>query len=764
VTTDSSARQVVVVEPRPASWLTHHAASELAEYIRRMTGSAVIISGTPPESNDRMTVIELSLGSGAERLRSLPGAENAERLRDGFVISSQGPRRLTIAAVAPEGLLYGVYEYLERCCGVGFFWDGEHIPERVDVPVDGTDMAVLPRWPIRNYSLPDGWGLAKYYMHFRTQEHRKLTAEWLAKRKVNLSILGFGPSIALAGESAARVFGLDDTRPDNFTIDGYPGVLDYPATARTKLIKDYLDYCRRLGIRFIYGFCYGHVPHQFRDQHPEYRYVGNLYDGIAAIHPDDPACERWMRRFSSDIIATYGTDHLYHDVPYAENTADDDLDQSFRLKLNASLHLAKLYRELDESAIWSMDTWDITFMRTFHKGPLVWTPERVEQYFKSLPLDMMLIYDTWGDEKPSYKETDYYYGARWALGVLHSFQGDDHPHGDLADIIRRIQDLSADPKASNCQGIYVVAESTGHNIVFFDLLTRLAWNPDCVTLDDHLSGFARRRYGGELMLPALELLVRAVYSGGGRWPIYKKLGCHAGPSFWWPVFEEKEVEDDGYAALPNEIGLLRQVVESALEHRERLRGNPLYVIDVSDWCRTYLNYVFNWAVLDAYRGLKAGDVERLRSSAQAARECLKHIEDILSTRQEFSLSAQIDRCMKVPGTNPYLPWYMKKHAVNVLYATNENYEQMHWFYAPRIEVYLREIEKRAMHAVKSINWSDVEERLGQIEKRWLDGDITVPEKHRFGGTTMEAVEQAACAVNSTSLRIMSQEHQARNHL
>ena len=89
---------------------------------------------------------------------------------------------------------------------------------------------------------------------------------------------------------------------------------------------------------------------------------------------------------------------------------------------------------------------------------------------------------------------------------------------------------------------------------------------------------------------------------------------------------------------------------------------------------------------------------------------------------------------------------------------------MHWFYAPRIEVYLREIEERAMRGVKSINWSDVEERLGQIEKRWLDEDISVPEKHRFRGTTMEAVEEAARATNSTSLRIVSRACGATDHL
>ena len=72
---------------------------------------------------------------------------------------------------------------------------------------------------------------------------------------------------------------------------------------------------------------------------------------------------------------------------------------------------------------------------------------------------------------------------------------------------------------------------------------------------------------------------------------------------------------------------------------------------------------------------------------------------ILSTREDFSLQKQIDRVMQVPGANPYLPWYMKQHCVNDLYSSNEVYEQLHWFYGPRMEVYFSELEKRAAGAL-----------------------------------------------------------------
>ena len=194
-----SVARVVVVEPARKVWLTHHAATELARYVRQMTGAPVGVTTKRPRSSTGVTILTLSVGLGAEPLRKLPGAVDPERLRDGFVIASTAPRELRIAATQPVGLLYGVYDYLERFCKVGFFWDGDNVPRRADLPVAGIRAVELPRFALRHFGLSDGWGLAKFHHHFRTTADRHRILDWMAKRKINITHLGFAPTIAGSG-------------------------------------------------------------------------------------------------------------------------------------------------------------------------------------------------------------------------------------------------------------------------------------------------------------------------------------------------------------------------------------------------------------------------------------------------------------------------------------------------------------------------------------------------------------------------------------
>jgi len=738
--------KVCIVRPDRGPRLVQHAADELARYVGQMTGGGVTIAKEAPKAAERPTTVILSVKPAADRLTSLSGADDRRRLRDGFWIHSSGNGQLEITATQPIGLLYGVYEYLETCCGVGFFWDGDHVPKRSALPIGDIDIAQAPRWPVRHFGLSSCWGLAKWHHQFRTMAHRKQMIEWMVKRRINRTHHFFGPTIAASGQPAVDVYGISDTEPDNFTFAGWPGCLGWPAKVRTQIIKDQLDYARQRGMTWIYYLAYGNLPHQFRQTHPQYKYVGQLGYSATVLYPDDPQAARWSKAFYQAIIETYGTDHIYQDCPFVESTGATDAEKSFQLKLTAAREMCKVFKALDDQAIWESDAWD------FGALPHVWTAERIKRYFKGLPQEMMLIYDTAGLGNPFYKRTNYFEGTPWALGILHSFQGDDHLHGDLAHAIGAIQALSKDPKADKCVGIYHVPESTGHNVLFFDLTCHLAWRPDALTLADYLRDYVKRRFGEKdlpRMLPAVQALVGAVYSGGrgaGVMPIYQKLGCHYGPREWWPIVDDRKVKNDGYDNIAKVIPDLRRAIRLALACRDTQQDNPLYVNDMVDWTRTYLAHVFNWAVLDAYRALNQGKAKRVAASVAMARRCLKHIEAILSTRPDFSLQAQIERAMKVPGANPYLPWYMKQHCVNDLYSANEVYEQLHWYYGPRMAVYLGELEARAARGVKTITWKDVEARCGAIHTRWLEKDIAVPTEHRFKGTTMAAVTAAMTAI------------------
>jgi len=734
--------RVTIVPPRGGGWLGDHAVAELTRYTAAMTGVTPRTRPQPPDAGPDEVVITLSLGTATRTLAALPGGDDPQRRQDGFVIRSAGRGRVEIAAERPIGLLYGAYTYLEDCCGVGFFWDGDYVPQRSDLPTADLRIAQVPRWPLRHFNFAFGWGLTKWHNQLRPAAERRRLLDWMAKRKLNLSAQVFSPTIAHSGTAAARVFGLDDRVPDNFTFAGWPGCLDFPAEVRTRLTKNWLGYGRRLGIRWIYYLAFGQLPHQFRETHPEYRYVDNLGYSATALYPDDPEATRWMQAFYGELIRTYGTDHLYLDSPFVESSGAADPEESFSLKLAAAQRMCDVFRALDSKAIWGSDSWD------FGALPTVWTPERIARYYAALPREMMLVYDTAGVENPFYQRTNYFGGTRWALATLHSFQGDDHLHGDLQHALDAIQQVSRDPQAGNCQGIFHVPETSGHNVLYFDLTTHLAWQPDGVTLPGYLRQYVRRRFGeadADRMLPAVQALVRAVYQGGGTVPVYHKLGCWYAPE-WWPIVDEHRSDSDARPGLLVSARELQQAVDLALECEATQGRNPLYVNDLVDWTRTYLAHLCNWAVLDAYDAFGQGDTARLHRSADLARQCLHHVEAILSTRPDFSLQAQIERVMSVPGTNPYLPWYIKQHCVNDLYSANEVYEQHHWFYAPRLEVYLGELESRAARNVRTIAWTDIADRCSAIQDRWLNEDIAVPAEAKFAGTSMEAVRAAVAAL------------------
>ena len=317
-----------------------------------------------------------------------------------------------------------------------------------------------------------------------------------------------------------------------------------------------------------------------------------------------------------------------------------------------------------------------------------------------------------------------------------------NPEPQLSGKQKLIDKLEKSKKATIINNAQV-PEITGHNLLYFDAVSELAWDPDGFNLDDFLAQYAARRYGkeeGKRLTPALEALTKAVYRGGGWMPIYKKLGCWYG-SWWWPLVGEKEV-DEKPEPMPAEFEYLRMAVEQALARASHCQDNPLFVTDLADWTRTYLQYVFNWSVLDAYRALRQGDAKRVHSDSATCRAVLKQLKAILSTQPSYHIQPQLQRVMAVPGVNPYTEWYIKQHQINDLYASNEIFEQLHWYYGPRMEVYLDKIEALADRGETKVEWGDIQADCDAIQQRWLNESIEVPRIEWFQGTTVEAVQAA----------------------
>lgn len=740
-----------VIVPVAASPVVRHAGEELAKYLRKMTEVPVSVGAS---DGDAPAVFVLGGPGSNPTAKALldsgklvePEEWTSETSPDAFYLRSvenDGKCYVVLVGKSDVGVLYAAYDYLERYGGCGFFEDGDFVPHKAP-KIARVDHFTSPRFSIREFhaDLCASFGLKKFHFIHRTMEDWIPFYDWLAKRKINLSLALTFVNGALGGDAIETGFGVKDDQPGERYGGGWPSGWTWPVKERTRIMRKRLAYQRSLGVKHLYGFIFGQTPVPFKKAHPELKWVEVSYEH-ALLHPDEPLAYELTKKFYQACVDLYGTDHFYTDTPYSECAGVDDLDASLKLKIDAANKACRIFKEIDPQAVWLCDSWDFSAL------PALWTPERKKKFFASIPKEMTFFFDAATDLNPWYDRTEYFYGVPWGIGILHSYQGDDHLHGDLAGLIRTVQKAADDPKSEKLRGYFNITELHAANILYWQLSTELEWNPRGVTLEGYLRDFAVRRYGDASytkMRQALDQVVKAVYSGQNVQPMYHKLGC-AYMNYSFPALDENSpTEGAQFPGLPSSIESLGKAVRAALTQQEMQKGNPLYENDVLDWTKSYLQHLFNYSTIRAYHAYRDGDKAQIRKWSDAARKSLIAIENILSTRPDFSLQATIDQAMSVAGTNPSTPRMIKQHCVNDLYAVNDNYEQLRLFYRPRMEIYFTSLAQRAAAGQRTIAWADVSEECEKIRARWLDNPIAVPASEHFAGTTMEAILAAMHAV------------------
>ena len=211
----------------------------------------------------------------------------------------------------------------------------------------------------------------------------------------------------------------------------------------------------------------------------------------------------------------------------------------------------------------------------------------------TFPGDSIQIWEQWNDTSaslgttPMYKDLDYYFGKRWLLGFLFSYGGNTSLHGDLKGVIRRVQEIAQDPKASRCEGISLQPEALRQNHIWFDLLSRLAWNPEKIRLDSFLEDYAKHRYGKDAAAPmvlALKELVASVYGADDVTPPFYQIRITE------ETIKARRKGGSGSLSLAERsrfIPHLRKALEIALKEGYRLERSPLYQHDLVDIGRQY---------------------------------------------------------------------------------------------------------------------------------------------------------------------------------
>lgn len=723
-----------------------YAAKELAAYLAKITGERpILVKGDELPSKCRSVFVV-----GAPSDNPLAGA--LDKSLDGAISKALSPRRgfvvcpvkrgqtrcVVLAGETPVTTLYAVYAYLEEFCHVGFFQDGEYVP-KIRPLLEGEPLVSRPRFLDRQapFSLGRGhWGLKKFYPRFWTRDEIRRELQWMAKRRQNMLTVAMSVVEGAAAEMAREVcddIGCPIGEPEEKEahVSGFSMGWSWPCTLRTELMRESIEYGRKLGIRFIYGLSLGQVPLEFKAKYRQFKYIkveGTRWEH-PILHPDDPLCREFTARHLRKIIETFGTDHMYFGFPYGETSREKTPGENFELKKKAAMQFMDLLKEVDREAIWATGSWDFFWSRD------TWTPTRVKRFLDAIPDDSFHISDTNSDNRgiPVYAEHNYFHGKDWSFGVMHSAAGMDQIHGDFPMILDRLKHVAKSRRAKHCRGVSLVPELTHYNVMYYDFLTSAAWDPVNIDIDDYIDDFVLRRYGfksARVMRKATDKIVEALYTREVNTPIYNL----ATIKWIW------------HNAAPciqrHTVPRLYLAVTEALKERSRQENNRLYENDIVTYGKAYLAELAAYHFHNANDAYAAGDVDLLKEEAARCLHNVEWIARILSTRRDYSIARMIDDVMKVPGTNRYTPRMILKGCVNWDYCSNDSYEQVANYDLPRLSNYFKLLEQQADHTPPPIDmWSTVE-NLAPTHDDWVNGKATLKRRVVFRGSAVDAVVEA----------------------
>jgi len=692
---DQSGLPPVIVLPVTASGVERHAAHELAKYMRAMSGRDVGIAtedGPPEPGRTAVFVGRTRLGAAV-----MP----ADLPPDGFIVRTVPQSRGTVLVVAggsDTSTLYAAYHALDRLWGVGFMWDGEHVPHVADWSLPEVTIREEPRFRIRQnlqgcafaYSTPY-WGWEEW----------KAEIDWTVKHKFNAVMLPW-PSLDY---EVWRQFGVELAPPSEHE------------SGRRELIRRVAAYARRLGVRCLLPAFAGGVPPQFVAQHPEARLIDVKWGESAAVphlFPSDP----WFRRIGEAIVreyaGVYGTDHVYNIDPYPETRPGATPQEQAEIKQAFADNVVAYLKAADPHATWYASGWAF-----LDEG--FWPKEAVSAFLARIPADSFYVNDIWAEANPIYKRLNYFDRHDWGFSVLHSFGGDDHMRGDLRGLVRAVQDVAADPSADRCMAFYINPEFVHYNVLYFELAARLGWAPEKVDLDRFLNEYVDLRYGRDApssARQAVEALAGSVYGPApGHEPAWQRRPAAAGLQ---PA--DLAVGD----SLPKG---LRQAAELLLRDRARLLGNPLYERDCVDVTRQYASEVFNRLHARAVAAYAAGNQNSLLWCTQQAERAMALVEGLLATRPEYRVESILQAALNAPGASAALERAIKDDMLTfagslswlIDYQSKDMQELLAGYYGPRVRAFYQELRSRAERGERAL--PSAEEMLPtyrRIETAWLD--------------------------------------------
>ena len=513
--TERGAACCSVILGEKATWLETHAAQELRRYIWKISGAWLLIAGEReaaslsggrilvgrPETHGMVRAFE-------EQEHVLPGQSETEN--DCIAIAARG-EVLVLGGSNQRSVYYSVCHLLQVQFGVGFYYDGDSYDPEPDMAVP--DMTLVERSAFKFRHTVGQW--VYNFGAFLNAQERRRDLDMYAHNKIN----------------SYRFYSWNSyVRKRTFQK---MGVKTEPVTpediARMEVVRDTAEYARSLGIETMVQMMPQETSLEFLRVYPDARYFGCEWvkdddadpETVQYLYPDEPLYKTFVKVFVETWVETYGPCRHFSACPPSEHHISMDMDDYIRMNLDFAKYTYEAIREVVPDARFFFDGWGVRA----NTPPHIWTmPGVMQRFVDTLPEEVYFL-DLWPNRKetdstfrePMYRDKNYgpLSQARYILEPLNEFGGDDHLHGDFERHIEAAREIADTSVVKHGEGFGNCTELCGFSLHFFDLLFKLAWNPEKVTVEGFLRDTALQRYGAgaaEFGVKALGCLHKAVYS------------------------------------------------------------------------------------------------------------------------------------------------------------------------------------------------------------------------------------------------------------
>ncbi|KAM9716333.1 alpha-N-acetylglucosaminidase isoform 1-T2 [Menidia menidia] len=557
-------------------------------------------------------------------------------------LRSTKDNRIAAAGSSGVAVASGLYNYLKYFCNCHVSWSGNHM----DVP------SPLPRLSgVLRISTPHRF---RYYQNVCTVSYSFVWWDWPRwEREIDwMALNGINLPLAFTGQEALwqevyRALGLNQTEIEEFFTG--PAFLAWNRMAnmykfggplpqswhvnQLRLQFQILERMRAFGMIPVLPAFSGNIPRGILRLYPKanvtrlgpWAQFNCSYSCSYILDPRDPLFLQIGSLYLSQVVKTFGTDHIYNTDTFNEMTPPSS-DPAYLAAISRSVFASMT--AVDSQAVWLMQGW------LFFSDARFWRPPQIQALLHGVPLGRMIVLDLFAETEPIFSYTESFYGQPFIWCMLHNFGGNSGFYGTVESINSGPFKALNFPN-STLVGIGMTPEGIEQNPVIYELMSELAWRKEPVNLAKWASLYALRRYGStqEGLAAAWRLLFSSVYNctlphyrNHNHSPLVRRPSFHLNTQTWYDP-----------AQLFQAWRLLVEAAPSVAS-QETFRYD---LVDVTRQVLQDLTTSFYQDIADAFQKKKMPEL--LTAGGVLIYDLMPELSRLLNSNRHFLLGAWLER-------------------------------------------------------------------------------------------------------------------------